>query len=244
MRAEGGRATRWIVGVVLCVVFCASSLYAVRTLSDAGRKRDSVRRLSTELSRLRSQRKQLEQRLAHVRRAARLLSRAEALGLDPAEWMLSPFLLDTERELDALILSDPLLNRLRLEKERIVNEHDITRARINRRNGKAGEKESGKGEEQRTEQFRAAEHEASNLLQRVEEHVRQRKKWLEAQTLYTGEAVLLLLNDLSDSSRGALFSPDAFELKRVSADRYEIRAQGSFLAQRVEFFADFGKAHE
>ena len=87
-----------------------------------------------------------------------------------------------------LLAEDPVLKRLRLEKERIARDHDNTRGRFN------AAYTSG---EQLAQRERTADKEAETLDARVEQRIRMRKKWLDAQAQYTGAAVLSLLNDLS-----------------------------------------------
>ncbi len=212
---------RWVLGILLCCLFAAASWYAVRALHQVRSADESVAVLSVALQRTRAAQKRLQLCRTHVRQAAALLAHARALGLDPDLWMRSSFKLDTGRELDVLLSEDPLIKRLRLEKERIVKEQGDTRALINR---------SGNPPEQRLQLERIADKESGNLLQQLEDRLRKRRQWIETRTQYTGKAVVGLLNDLSDSSQGAWFAPDFFELVRVSADRYEVRAQGTFLA--------------
>ncbi len=157
--------------------------------------------------------------------------------------MRSSFALDTGRELDALLLADPVYKRLRLEKERISKEQDNSQSRI-RQVARDDGGDENTPPEQRAFMERVTDRRTDTLLQRVEERRQLRKQWLEARTLYTGEAVVALLNDLSNSSGKALFAPEAFELNRVSANRYEVRARGTFLARRTVRQAEEEPLHE
>ena len=74
MIADTG-AGRWIVGLLLCCLFAASSWYAVRALSEARDARENLAVLNTVLHKARAGQQRLELRIAHASRAGQLLEK-------------------------------------------------------------------------------------------------------------------------------------------------------------------------